>query len=469
MGWFDRLNISSKLSVMVASVIFAISLLAGIILWTSLSEIMRQDLEGRGKSIAMELSQLSSDPIQTGNLFALEELVYMAKNNNEFVEYVFVVDPQQQVMAHTFRNGMPVNLLTLHGSTASDEVTVQSYESNLGQIDDISSPIEDGSLGYVRLGVNEKALVSTLAKNVFKLIFITLVVGLLAAYFVFKLAHIFTRPLEKLIHRADTISAGAFPQRHLTVRSGDEFGRLTAAMNTMADSLQASEKERMKLLGHILNVQENERKRISMEIHDESGQALTALILSIRALANQTEDPEQKEYILAVRDETYTILQRLRRLAVELRPPALDELGIEAAVQNLIGSYEKFNDLSVSFTCALQQQPDNMTSLAVYRIIQECLTNIVKHAKATEATITLEGDRWITLTVKDNGIGITEEAIRIARQTNHLGIYGMQERIQILGGSMKITSEAPHWQTVYIIELKAVTEGRETHAEHHDR
>lgn len=469
MSWFARLNIASKLSVMVASVIFVFSLLAGIILWTSLSDIMRQDLESRGKSIAMELSQLSSDPIQTSNLFALEELVYMAKNNNEFVEYVFVVDPQQRVMAHTFRNGMPKNLLGLHGSAARDEIAVVPYQSNLGQIDDISCPIEDGALGYVRIGVNEKALVATLAKNFFKLVFITLVVGLLAAYFVFKLTHIFTRPLEKLIHRADTISAGAFPQRHLMVRSEDEFGRLTTAMNSMADSLQASERERMKLLEHILNVQENERKRISMEIHDESGQALTALILSIRALANQTEDPEQKEYILAVRDETYTILQRLRRLAVELRPPALDELGIEAAVQNLINSYEKFNDLSVTFTYTLRQRPDSMTSLALYRIIQECLTNIVKHAQATEAAITLTGDRWLTLTIKDNGIGITAEAIRTARQSNHLGIYGMQERIQILGGSMKITSEEPYWKTVYIIELKAVTEGRETHTEHHDR
>ena len=117
-----------------------------------------------------------------------------------------------------------------------------------------------------------------------------------------------------------------------------------------------------------------------MEIHDESGQALTALILSIRALANQVEDQEQREYILAVRDETYHILQKLRHLAVELRPPALDELGIEAAVRNLISGYQKFNNLTVTFICHLQQQPDDMTSLALYRIIQECLTNIIKHS-----------------------------------------------------------------------------------------
>jgi len=70
---------------------------------------MRQDLEARGKSIAMEISQLSSEPIQMGNLYALEELIYMAKNNNEFVEYIFIVDPNQKIMAHTFRNGIPEN------------------------------------------------------------------------------------------------------------------------------------------------------------------------------------------------------------------------------------------------------------------------------------------------------------------------------------------------------------------------
>jgi signal transduction histidine kinase len=462
MGWFARLNIASKLSVMVASVIFLLSLLSGLILWSSLSEVMRQDLETRGKSIAMELSQLSSEPIQMGNLYALEELVYMAKNNNEFVEYVFVIDPQNRIMAHTFRNGIPKNLLGLYQEEQADlhDIDIREFHSSIGQIDDIICPIEDGSLGYVRLGVNEKSLVTMLAKNIFKLVCITLAVGLLGAFFVFRLAHVFTRPLEKLIRRAETISAGGFPQRHLAVHSEDEFGRLTAAMNTMADSLHTGEIERKKLLGHLLNVQENERKRISMEIHDESGQALTALILSIRALANQTEDEEQKEYILAVRDETYTILQRLRHLAVELRPPALDELGIEAAVQNLISSYEKFDGLTITFNCSLQQQPDSMTSLALYRIVQECLTNIIKHAQATQASITLTGESIITLTVKDNGVGITEEAIRKARETNHLGIYGMQERIQILGGTMEITSEEPEWKTVYIIALRAVTEGR---------
>lgn len=463
MGWFARLNIASKLSVMVASVIFVFSLLSGFILWSSLSEVMRQDLEARGKSIAMEISQLSSEPIQMGNLYALEELIFMAKNNNEFVEYIFIVDPNQKIMAHTFRNGIPEKLFPIHTYIQKNgtENDILEFESNMGQIDDIICPIEEGSLGYVRLGVNEKALIMMLAKNFFKLVCITLAVGLLGAWFVYKLAHIFTRPLEKLIHRAETISAGGFPSHPLTVRSGDEFGRLTTAMNNMAGSLQAGEIERKKLLGHLLNVQENERKRISMEIHDESGQALTALILSIRALANQVEDQEQKEYILAVRDETYHILQKLRHLAVELRPPALDELGIEAAVRNLISGYQKFNNLTVTFICHLQQQPDDMTSLALYRIIQECLTNIIKHSHATKASVYLEGTQWVQLIVKDNGIGVTEEIIKKARQTNHLGIYGMQERIQILGGMMQITSEKPEWMTVYRIQLKAVTKGRD--------
>ena len=471
MGWFAELTVAKKLSVMVATVIFIFSLLSGFILWSSVSEVMRQDLEARGQSIAMEMAQLSSEPIQMKNLYALEELIYMAKNNNDFVEYILIVDPQHKLMAHTFRNGIPKKLLQLHQSIPDNdnEADVLEFASDHGQIDDILYPIEDGSLGYVRVGVNEKSLIVMLARNFLKLVAITLAVGLLGAIFVFRLAYFFTRPLEKLTRRAETIAGGDFPHQPLKVRSKDEFGRLMTAMNTMADSLQISERERKQLLGHLLNVQENERKRISMELHDESGQALTGLMMSMRALANRTDDIEQKEYILAVRDEAYEILQKLRHLAVELRPPALDELGIEAAVQNLISGYQRFYALSVDFSCSMTQQPDGITSLALYRIIQECLTNIIKHAQASRALIHLEGHKEITLLIKDDGIGITEEAIQKARRTNHLGIYGIQERIHILGGTMQITSERPEWATVYTIRLSAIAEGGKANDDDHDR
>lgn len=474
MRWFVGLRIATKLGVMLISVILVFSLLAGILLWQTLSQVMGRDLEDRGVAIATEIAAMGSEPIQTSNLLALDELIYMAKNSNSFVEYIFIVDRENHIMAHTFQNGMPRALMALHPSgmvQESGQADKMSFSSDHGRIHDILMPIEDGSPGYVRVGVNEQELNLLLVNNFLELFAITFLVGLLGALFVFKLTQIFTRPLESLMQRSELIAHGHFNQPPLEVVADDEFGRLMTAMNVMAEHLHMGEAERKRLLGHLLTVQEDERKRISMELHDESGQALTALMLSMRALANQTKDEETRQYILAVRDEAAHILQKLRNLAVELRPPALDELGVEAAVQNLLKAYEKYHAVAIFFSCRLDHEFDGVTSLAVYRIIQECMTNIFKHAQASRADILFEdmGDGKLRLVIRDDGIGLTKEKVREARQQNRLGIYGMQERIRILGGHMAIRSERPEWSTVYEITLRSTDKGGETFDESNDR
>lgn len=462
MGWFEKLKIANKLSVMLVSVILVFSLLAGILLWNTLSSIMRQDLADRGQAVAASVAELSSTHIQYNNIEALDELVYLAKSNNEFVDYIFIIDPQQQIIAHTFQKGIPKNLLEMHLPLAGESLPSTIHiMSDKGPLQDVLYPVEDSSLGYIRVGVNENSLNALLEDKFIELAGIALLVGILGALFVFKLTRVFTQPLDELTQQAELISDGHFSLPPLAVSSSDEFGRLTQAMNTMSKHLYSGELERKRLLGHLLKAQENERKRIAMELHDESGQALTAMIFSIRALANQTPEGELKNYILAVRDEAANILQKLKTLAVELRPPVLDELGINAAVNKLISSYQQCHHLQITFASNLNIQPDSTTSLALYRIIQECLTNIVKHSQATKAVITLAGDTNIKLIVKDNGIGITTDQIIKARRANHLGIYGIQERIKILDGKMKICSIMPEWPTVYEIELLAVQKGDE--------
>ena len=98
--------------------------------------------------------------------------------------------------------------------------------------------------------------------------------------------------------------------------------------------------------------------------------------------------------------------------------------------------------------------PGDVESLAVYRIVQECLTNIVRHSHATRAQICLIAEERIVLYVKDNGDGITPERIRAARRENHMGIYGIVERVRLLAGRMELSAELPEWTTVYRIELR---------------
>lgn len=151
---------------------------------------MRASLERRGLSVAAEVAELSSDALQTGNLFALEELIHTEKRNNDFVSYIFLLDTDERVMAHTFTKGMPLHLREL------------------------------------------------LVSNVLKMVRITLVILLLAAILIFRLSKILTRPLHHLMERAEHISKGHFSGRAITFPTTDEIGRLANAMNDMEQHLR---------------------------------------------------------------------------------------------------------------------------------------------------------------------------------------------------------------------------------------
>ena len=458
MNWLSHLTIVNKLSVMLVSVLFLFSALTGLLLFETLSDIMTRDLIARGTSISSEVAELARDAILSHDLLALEELLSMEKEHNDFIAYAFISDNQNRIMAHTFPQGIPKGLLSLHGSENDASVDVMRYMSDRGPIQDIQTPIEDGSLGYVRLGLDESAIEKMLADNLLKLVAIILAVGLLGAIFVHHLTHVFTAPLNQLIDFAQKIAKGNADVKPLQPTSTDEFGQLTAAMNTMAQHLRHAAQDRQRLLAHLMTAQESERRRISMELHDETGQALTALLLSLRTLARQASDEESRQYILAVREEAAHTFQRLRSLAVELRPPALDELGLEAAISNLVESYRQHSSVAISFRCQLDRDPGETFSLAVYRMTQECLTNILKHAQAEKAEIELQSsDKGILLYVCDNGIGIAPQRLRQARKENHLGLFGIEERVKFLGGTIQFRADPPAWTTVIAITLPLET------------
>ena len=362
-------------------------------------------------------------------------------------------------MAHTFSKGMPLHLRELHPA-AGEEPDVMEIRTDRGRIRDVSTPIEGGALGTVRVGVSEDARAGLLKTNLFKLSGITLGILLLATLLIFRLSEILTRPLFHLMERAEHISKGHFSPRSIALSSSDEIGRLANAMNRMEEHLKEGARERTRLIRHIITAQEEERKRIAMELHDETGQTLTALLFSLRALANETADENMQKALLAIRDETADTLTKLRRLAVELRPPALDELGIEAALEKLVHDYRGGDAPEITLSCRIEGTLSDVESLAVYRIVQECLTNIIRHAGATRALVRLDVGERITLWVKDNGVGITGERMRAARRENHMGIYGIEERVRLLAGRMEIGSEPPDWATVYRIEFR--TKGART-------
>lgn len=194
----------------------------------------------------------------------------------------------------------------------------------------------------------------------------------------------------------------------------------------------------------MVEAQEEERQRISRELHDDLGQALTTHLLALRNLQEDLSVPVESmfERLQALHDQSYEILLKIRRIARDLRPPVLDALGLKVAMQTYCTEFTRRTHLPVIFEAdtSLPQFPD-IYNITLYRILQEALTNIIKHSQASQVWVDLsmEDDR-VNLTVQDNGIGFSEEET----QSNGIGLTGLRERITIAGGTLNINSMPRH-------------------------
>lgn len=464
MKWFTNLRIIHKLCLLLLVALILLGTSLGFILWNSLGGVMRENIDSKGINLASQIALLSSEPIQMADLYALHELVHLTMVSDKEIRYVLIVDKEGRLMAHTFSQGIPKKLLSAQSipEQKTDDPHIAILETDEGVIHDILVPIEQGALGYIRVGMNEKTIDKVLYTKVYQLMLTTLFVGIVVLTLVFRLAKLLTKPLQSLTDISEKIAEGQVP-KEIPSSSKDEIGILTKAINHMIVNLKKSEVERHSLLNRLITIQEDERKEISRELHDETGQALTYLILSMRALANQMVDTEQRSSILMLREEAAGILHKLRNLAVELSPPVLEELGLIPAMQRYIDDYKVRYNLSVVFEYnspvnTFERKP----SLALYRILQESLTNIVKHANAQRVFVSLlTKEENIELIIKDDGIGLSCDALTSARSQNRLGLYGIQERIEIMGGKLELTSEFSEWSTVIRAIIPAANhEGR---------
>ena len=213
----------------------------------------------------------------------------------------------------------------------------------------------------------------------------------------------------------------------------------------LSEAMRDNQRMRALLLNQMIRIQEEERKRISRELHDETSQSLTAVLLGLRALATSIDDETQKMRVLEMRDIVSEALSSVHYMAVRLRPILLDELGIRAAIAKYIETYQKRYNIKVSFISKNIQEGERFfpeIEISVYRIVQEALSNIVKHAEAEKIQVELTYENGLLrLTIQDDGKGFDPDILEEYQVANNsLGIAGMQERTELLGGTFEITS-----------------------------
>jgi len=205
-----------------------------------------------------------------------------------------------------------------------------------------------------------------------------------------------------------------------------------------------SNNEKLRALStRMFRMQEQERIRLSRELHDEVGQALTVIKLNLQMLYNEEKflTSSALEIIsdsIALLDTT---LDNVRRQAFSLRPPILDDIGLYAAIENMAAGFSRRTRIQVDLKGELEQRLPPEYETALFRCAQEALTNVARHAGASQVEISLKKEcSGIQMNIKDNGCGFKPDAIKTS--VDHTGLIGMQERAKLLGGTFQINSGA---------------------------
>jgi signal transduction histidine kinase len=207
-----------------------------------------------------------------------------------------------------------------------------------------------------------------------------------------------------------------------------------------AVAVDLSERVARETVRRVVEAQELERSRLARELHDETGQALTSILLGLRSIRAAESEADADRAEANLRELIVQALQDVRRLAVELRPSALDDFGLTAAVERLAATFQERTGIHTAVEADLPPaRLSQEIETVLYRVIQEALTNVVKHAGAERVSIVLtQRSNGIRVVVEDDGRGFDADDIR----HDALGVVGMRERVALVGGSLEIESTA---------------------------
>jgi len=218
-------------------------------------------------------------------------------------------------------------------------------------------------------------------------------------------------------------------------------------MKRAEQELRASSEQLRNLAAHLLSVREEERARISREVHDELGQALTAVKMDLAWLAGRLprRNGQMLKRIRSTRQLADDIIQSIRRISTELRPAVLD-LGLAEAVEWQVQEFQTRSGIQCTVRLLTREVVASNASTAMFRIFQETLTNVARHAKATRTEVVLQKQQdWLVLLIRDNGRGFDQADPSLSKS---LGLLGMRERAAILGGRVNISSAPGKGTTV---------------------
>jgi signal transduction histidine kinase len=228
---------------------------------------------------------------------------------------------------------------------------------------------------------------------------------------------------------------------------------LVTARQQVEEEISRRHALRQELLQRVVETQEEERRRIARELHDELGQVLTGLALGLRGTKNELDNPPQLAQQLAqLEDMAVQAIDDMRHMVNELRPALLDDIGLSAALRNYVDNFVALTGIETQMLlCTTCDRLDDTIKTTLFRVTQESLTNIARHAQATQASVNMECDEvQVSMKIKDNGIGFDPEEIFTRDRDRAWGLIGIEERVNLVEGTVEIVSQPNQGTTVAV-------------------
>lgn len=260
------------------------------------------------------------------------------------------------------------------------------------------------------------------------------------------------RPLDDVVGALQTIQGGRRDIRVPEVRDDPQIEELSHSLNTMLGSL---EQQRKKGAASAIKAQEEERKRIARELHDETSQSLTGLVIGIKIAEEMVPEamPEVRERLRGIKEIAHATLSEVHTMAVRLRPSVLDDLGLSAALRSYVKEYTENTGIFVDLRLrSMAVRLPARLETVLYRVVQEALTNVARHSGAGGCRVVLErGKTLVRGSIIDNGRGFDPQLVLQSEDGCHgLGLHGMKERIELVNGRLNIESSPEAGSAVHL-------------------
>lgn len=453
-----RRNLSAKILLVTLAAVLTVMSLAELVIFLAERSGQVREMETRARITAARLAYNLADPLFRMNDPDIQRTISHEMKNREVLAIILDGETGGRVAARISADACPLP----HLDPAVNESVLASARLRADQ------PIISGArrIGTVHLYLSDIELRETIRKRAVDSVNHTILFSVVFSAGLFLcLRRVIIRPLTTLEASVGRVSRGDFGVS-IPVSSQDEVGRLGESFNRMVGRLQQlygevreSEKRIRSLSDWQREAIEAERKRIAREIHDDLSQQLTALRLDLhwigrRLLPGQPGIAEKVQSMIGDVDQTHEVIEHIIR---ELRPQILDDLGLVPAIEWLAREFEKRSGVPVDLACGpgeIAPTPEQATAL--FRIAQESLTNVARHAEAGLVGIRIRGRfHFMRMEIRDDGKGFDPKAG--TGESSH-GLMGISERVRLAGGRLRIRS-APGTGTTISVLIPSRTEG----------